>query len=108
MSGFLVLIGLNGPRISEGAFGFMSKVSTWLGAPRLKIKMQDLSSLPEAVAPRDWSAANFERLRPRAPSVPTWRKSRRVMPSQVVIEPLPESFSISQDSGLKRGRAQPK
>src|ERR1051325_7186389 len=102
MSGLLVLIGLKGPRVSEGAFGFMSKVSAWLGAPRLKIKMQDLSSLPEAVAPRDLSAANFERLRPRAPSVPTWRKSRRGMPSQVVIEALPVTLSMAlcgQDCG---------
>src|SRR4030095_15950092 len=29
-----------------------------------------------------------------APSVPTWRKSRRVIPSQVVIEPFPDIFSI--------------
>src|ERR1051326_8779810 len=95
MSGLLVLIGLNGPRISEGALGFMSKVSNWLGAPRLKIMMHDLSSLPEAVAPRDCSAANFERVRPMVPRVPTWRKSRRAIPSQVVMEPLPVTLSMA-------------
>ena len=44
MPGALVLIGLNGPRISAGASGFMSKVSSWLGAPRLKIMMTERSS----------------------------------------------------------------
>src|SRR5437763_4739634 len=95
MSGLLVLMGLNGPRISEGALGFMSKVSNWLGAPRLKIMMHDFSSLPGATAPSAWRAANFESDKPSAPSVPTCRKSRRVIPSQVVIEPLPVSLSMA-------------
>ncbi len=59
MSGLLVRMGLNGPRISAGASGFMSQVSIWLGAPRLKIMMQDFSSFPLATAPMDLSAANF-------------------------------------------------
>ena len=30
-----------------------------------------------------------------APSAPTWRKSRFVMPSQVVIEPVPVNLSMT-------------
>src|SRR4051812_48573422 len=93
MSGLLVLIGLNGPRISEDAPGFMSKVSNWLGAPRLKIRIQALS-LDLSTAPSACRAANFERVNPSAPRVPTCRKSRRVTPSQVVMEPLPVTLSI--------------
>ncbi len=44
MPGALVLIGLNGPRISSGASGFMSNRSSWLGAPRLKIMITLRSS----------------------------------------------------------------
>src|SRR6476620_443317 len=95
MSGLLVLIGLNGPRISDGAFGFMSNVSNWLGAPKLKIMMQDLLSLDLSTAPRAWRVANFESVIPIAPRVPTCRKSRRVKPSQVVIEPLAVNFSMA-------------
>src|SRR5881394_546841 len=95
MSGLFVLIGLNGPRISDGAFGFMSNVSSWLGAPRLKIMMQDLLSLDLSTAPSACRAANLDRLRPIAPRVPTCRKSRRLTPSQVVIEPLAVNFSMT-------------
>ncbi len=42
MPGAAVAIGLNGPRISAGASGFMSNRSSWLGAPRLKIMMHRL------------------------------------------------------------------
>src|SRR6266481_1303599 len=94
MSGLLVLIGLNGPRISAGALGLRSKVSNWLGAPRLKIMMQDFSSLPLATAPSAWSAAYLESVSPIAPKAPTCRKSRRLIPSQVVIEPFPVTLSI--------------
>src|ERR1043166_5565026 len=94
MSGLLVLMGLKGPRISDGALGFMSQVSNWLGAPRLKIIMTAFSSLPLVTAPMAWRAANLDKESPMAPRAPTWRKSRRVMPSQVVIEPLPEIFSM--------------
>src|SRR5207247_8610454 len=95
MSGLLVWIGLNGPRISRGASGFMSQVSSWLGAPKLKIRMTDFSALPCATAPSALRAARFESVNPRAPSVPTCRKSRRVMPSQVVMEPGPDTFNIT-------------
>ena len=40
----LVRIGLKGPRISRGAFGLGSQVSSWLGAPKLKIMIALLLS----------------------------------------------------------------
>ena len=40
MPGTLVLIGLNGPRISAGASGFMSQVSSWTGPPTRNSMMQ--------------------------------------------------------------------
>ena len=71
MSGLFVRTGLNGPRISRGASGFMSQVSSWLGAPRLKIMMTDFSSLSRATAPMAFNAAQFESVNPTAPSAPT-------------------------------------
>ena len=50
MPGTLVLIGLNGPRISAGAFGFMSQVSSWDGPPTRNSMMQ-LTSLAVSTAP---------------------------------------------------------
>jgi hypothetical protein len=44
-----VLIGWNGPRISAGAVGFMSQVSSWLGPPSRNSMMQ-LTSLSFAPA----------------------------------------------------------
>ena len=64
MSGLFVLIGLNGPRISRGASGFMSKVSIWLGAPRLKIMMQALSLAPLGIAPRRLRGQQFREGKP--------------------------------------------
>ena len=43
MPGTLVSIGLNGPRISAGASGFMSQVSSWLGPPTRNSMMQFMS-----------------------------------------------------------------
>src|SRR5437870_12341234 len=39
MPGMLVRIGRNSPRISTGAFGFMSYVSIWLGPPSSQTMM---------------------------------------------------------------------
>jgi hypothetical protein len=61
----------------------------------LKIMMHDLSSLPFAAAPRACNPASFERVKPIALRVPTCRKSRRVIPSQVVMEPLPVTLSMA-------------
>ena len=60
-----------------------------------KIMITAFSSLPLATAPAAFIAARCDRLSPIAPSAPTSRKSRRVIPSQVVIEPLPVTLSIT-------------
>ena len=83
-----VRIGLKGPRISLGASGFMSQRSCWLGAPRLKIMMQDLLLFLASTLPSAFSLAKPGSVSPMALRVPAERKSRRVMPSQVVTEPL--------------------
>ena len=83
MPGTLVLIALYGPRTSDGASGFMSHVSSWLGAPTRNRQMQ-LTSLAGLTAPAAFSANRSVRLRPEPamPSAPACRKSRRVRPSQ--------------------------
>ena len=50
MPGTLVLIGLYGPRISTGAFGFMSHVSSCDGPP-ISIRRMQFTSLLVSVAP---------------------------------------------------------
>src|SRR5687768_6245058 len=62
------------------------------------------SSLPLLIAPAALNAARCERLSPIAPRVPTWRKSRRVIPSHVVIEPFPVTLSMSSDPFLDERR----
>lgn len=73
--GIAVSIDLKGPRIDDGASGFGSNVSSWLGPPVIMIRMA-----------RRW--ANAEAARTRADGVrpttlrpPTRRKSRRDTPS---------------------------
>jgi hypothetical protein len=56
----------------------MSNVSSWLGAPRLKIRMQDLSSRSAATAPASLAASHCGSEKLSAPSVPTWRNSHRL------------------------------
>src|SRR3954470_14542994 len=99
ISGLLVRIVLNGPRISRGASGFGSHVSIWLGAPRLKIIMQARSSFALSTAPIAFSPLSIGSESPSAPSVPAWRKSRRVTPSQVETEPLLEKVNMGRKAG---------
>ena len=47
---------LEGPRISAGASGFMSNVSSWLGAPRLKIMIAERSSSAALTLPPAFAA----------------------------------------------------
>src|SRR5258708_29498705 len=94
MSGLFVLIVLNGPRISRAASGFGSQVSIWLGAPRLKIMMHARSSFDLSTAPIAFNPLSIGRESPSAPSVPAWRKSRRVMPSHVETQPLLEKVNM--------------
>src|SRR3984957_17453522 len=78
--GTFVLIGLYGPRISTGAFGFMSNVSSWDGPPINIKRIQFVSFGGVAAAAR--SANQSVRLSPRAASDPACRKSRLRSPSQ--------------------------
>ena len=58
-------------------------------------RLTELSAVaPYAKGVFAYGAATFESVRPIAPSAPTCRKSRRVIPSQVVIEPFPLTLSI--------------
>src|SRR5579862_5893991 len=106
MSGEAVRIAWNGPRISAGASGFGSKRSSWLGAPRLKIRMQFRSSLGLEVS---CARSRPGRLSPRAPSAPTWRKSRRDTPSsQRWQAPLEEKLSMADpEKGPQPDRTAP-
>ena len=83
-----VRIGLNGPRISAGASGFMSQRSSWLGPPRLKIMMQERFSWPGRTFPSLAALTYCGSDSPAAASAPTWRKSRR-------LGPLPQSRALS-------------
>src|SRR3954471_8859039 len=79
MPGTLVLIGLYGPRISLGASGFRSHVSTWLGPPHSSTKMQHFF---EETALPDSLNLSFPTTSPgtakfRSPAPPAWRNRRR-------------------------------
>src|SRR5215203_4175955 len=81
MPGTLVGIGVYGPRTSLGALGFMSHVSSWLGAPTSMRTMQ-FTSAASVTAPDAFSANRSESENPSRPRAPACRKSRRFMPSQ--------------------------
>src|SRR4051812_35734032 len=102
--GTLLATGLNGPRISAGAPGFMSHRSMLLGAPRLKIMMQARSSFPGLTAPAARADSNCGKENPRAPRVPTWRKSLRLTPLQVWAFPCPVKVSIEDGPDRDSGR----
>src|SRR5215510_5516557 len=95
MPGILVLIGLNSPRILEGASGLGSQMSRWLGPPWRKRRMTDLAlpkGLPRCtpfivVAAKAFHDRKWGRLKPNRLAPPTRRNSRRVGPSQVVTLP---------------------
>ena len=73
MADDFVAMGLNGPRTSAGASGFMSQRSILLGAPRLKIMMHARSSPPGFTAPgcraRRTTAAGWKPIRPQRPGL---------------------------------------
>ena len=72
----------NGPRYSSGAFGFGSKVSSWLGPPHSHSRMTAFADPglrpPDSPAPSR-SASDS----PRTELAPTWRNARRVSVWQV-------------------------
>ena len=96
ISGDLVRIGLNGPRISRGASGFMSHRSTWLGAPRLNIMIHARLSWPGFTAPCSFAASNCGSDRPTEPSAPICRNSRRFK----WLPPQMEAFSSARKSNM--------
>jgi hypothetical protein len=73
--------------MSIGARGFGSNVSNWLGPPLRKMKMQEGSRVDEDALARARKASATPR--PRKPSPPTCRISRRVTPPQVRLQPSP-------------------
>src|ERR1019366_5046378 len=73
--GTLVAIGLYGPRMSDGAIGFMSKVSSCDGPPLRKIKMQRLARRGAGagdLADRRWGS-----IKPPTPIAPARSNARR-------------------------------
>src|SRR5712692_4002683 len=92
MPGTIDLIGLNSPRTFEGASGFGSQISMWLGPPWRKTRMTDLArpqpDLPLALSGAEAALAckrrTSARLTPRMPAPPTRRNSRRLKPSHVL------------------------
>ena len=102
--GLFVRIGLNGPRISRRRVGLhVQQVSIWLG--RAEIEDHDAGLLVVARlhrALRLQTPADAASVSPMAPSAPTWRKSRRVMPSQVCVEARPVKRSIRFSANQKR------
>src|SRR5436305_707232 len=89
MPSTLVLMGLNSPRMLEGASGLGSQMSMWLGPPCRKSMMTDLAA-PKALlvdyalagAPNDFQERYSGRFSPSNPAPPTLSNSRRDQPSQ--------------------------
>src|SRR5205807_10212788 len=98
---------LNSPRMLDGASGFGSQMSRWLGPPWRKSRTTDLA-LPQPAldlvasdADSAASACNFKtspRPTPNKPAPPTRMNSRRLQPSHV-LPGFPGIESISGDSG---------
>src|SRR3954452_19461448 len=96
----LVLVGLNLPRTSAGASGFMSQVSCWPGEPTRKMVMQlrigpGFSLVPPAAS----TLKSVGRDRPTTPADPIWRKLRRETPSHSRTFSRP-TFSMRRLPGL--------
>src|SRR5262245_6236689 len=74
MPGTWVDIGLNSPRISAGALGFRSNVSSWEGPPQAKMRMHDFGRAFGLAlsAASSWGSAS-----PRVLSAPAQSHSRR-------------------------------
>src|SRR5258706_417554 len=90
MPSTLVLIGLNSPRMLEGASGLGSQMSMWLGPPWRKSMITDLAAPKDltfdstlAAAAEAFQERNSGRFNPNRPAPPTRSNSRRDQPSQV-------------------------
>jgi hypothetical protein len=100
--GTLVRMGLNSPRISTGASGFMSYMSTWLGPPGKYTKITPLCGVcgePPRARRRNKSAS----VRPPMPKAPTLKKSRRRMPSHIRCG-LPQGVNMTSPSFWRERR----
>src|SRR5207245_11408595 len=102
------------PRMSDGASGFGSQMSKWLGPPCRKSRTTDLT-LPQPdldfVASDAFSAAsacNFKTSpspTPNKPAPPTRINSRRLQPSHVLpgfpgIDNIGVSYRLNKNAGL--------
>src|SRR2546422_1005 len=86
----LVLIGLNSPRMLEGASGLGSQMSMWLGPPCRNSMITDLAAPKDfafdstlAAAAEAFQDRKSGRFNPNRPAPPTRNSSRRDQPSQV-------------------------
>src|SRR5436309_1224129 len=101
MPGTVVAIGLNSPRISTGAAGFMSHMSRWLGPPLRKMRMQasadaacGLAGLSRASRSRGKDSPSM----PIAPTCSTWRRDNRSGPRhRSAFMGYPETSGLPQN-----------
>ena len=100
--GTLVLIGLNSPRNSDGAAGLRSYMSMCEGPPARQIMITERGFKELPVSAR--SRSTWGKVKPPSPSAPTFKKSRRFMPSQK-RRGIPKTsawrFSLAQGLALK-------
>src|SRR5262249_43993499 len=107
MPATLVAIGRSSPRISAGASGLRSQVSS-CGGPPVRNNSTQRFALPKPVEFAVVEGAAEMELAidsPRLPSAPTRRKSRRVVPSQSPVDAALMSNTVSPEINLEGGRA---
>src|SRR5260370_13984284 len=82
-------------RNSAGAVIFGSKVSTWVGPPPSQSQTTEVLRVgwPVAAAAAARARSRSGKARPPRPSAPTLRKSRRLLPSQLV--PLRDASTLN-------------
>src|SRR5580700_6963259 len=99
MPGTLVEMGWYGPRIVEGALGFISQVSIWLGPPQSNTKMHDFSAAMALPLASSLSLPSTIPGMPSesAPMPPTMRACRRFS-SNVFME-TPDCVRYRQYAG---------
>src|SRR6476646_8376536 len=90
MPGTFVLMGLNSPRTSAGAFGLRSYISMWLGPPASHTRITDLRFAALPLAARAFS--KLGRVRPPSASAPTLSIERRLSATSS-MGLIPSSFT---------------
>src|ERR1043165_2204163 len=90
---------------------FKSHVSTWLGAPERKMRMQFLAvlcsvGLTAAADSRSLALATSAKYEPTSAVPATWKKRRRVKPSPRSEEKLPLQLQVCRFIGRSFGFAQ--